>query len=180
MASTRERAISIRRCTPTDYELVGRMIVQAYAALPGMPQPDEQPDYYAMLANVGKRDGNPSIRVFVAVDEHDEPVGSIDFVSDMKQYGAAGAASSVDDAAGIRLLAVRADWRGAGIGKGLTRFCIEHARTLRKSKVILHTTRVMQTAWSMYERMGFVRYPDIDFQQQSLFVYGFKLPLAYE
>ena len=178
MASIRERAIFIRRCDASEYDIVGRLIVQAYSALPGMPQPHEQPDYYGMLANVGKRDGNPAIRVFVAVNDRNEPVGSIDFISDMSEYGSGGTASRVANAAGIRLLAVHADWRGYGIGKGLTRFCIDHARTLRKSKVILHTTRFMQTAWSMYERMGFVRYPDIDFQQQSLLVYGFKLQLA--
>lgn len=180
MNSIGKRAVAIRRCNADEYELVGRLLVQAYADLPGMPQPREQPAYYAMLANVGGRDSNPSIRVFIAANERDEPVGSIDFISDMTQYGAGGSASTVSNAAGIRLLAVRSDWRGAGIGKELTRFCIERARTLGKSKVILHTTRFMQTAWSMYERMGFVRYPDIDFEQQSLPVYGFKLQLASE
>jgi GNAT superfamily N-acetyltransferase len=105
-------------------------------------------------------------------------VGSIDFIADMKHYGSAGAASSIANAAGIRLLAVRRDWRGEGIGKALTSFCIEHARTQHKSKVILHTTRVMRTAWSMYERLGFERFPEIDFRQGSLEVFGFKLELT--
>jgi GNAT superfamily N-acetyltransferase len=177
MRSHHERDICIRRCTADEYAHIGQMLVHAYATLPGMPQPHEQPDYYAMLADVGKRDGNSSIRVFVAASELDAPVGSIDFIGDMRQYGAGGVASSIADAAGIRLLAVRPDWRGAGIGKALTRYCIEHARTLRKSSVVLHTTRVMQTAWSMYERMGFVRFPEIDFQQGSLQVFGFRLQL---
>jgi GNAT superfamily N-acetyltransferase len=172
------RDIAIRRCTAAEYSYVGRMLVQAYAGLPGMPQPQEQPDYYDMLADVAKRDRNPSIRVFVATNQLDEPVGSIDFISDMKHYGSAGTASSITNAAGIRLLAVRREWRGEGIGKALTSFCIEHARSLHKSKVILHTTRVMRTAWSMYERFGFERFPEIDFQQGSLEVFGFKLELA--
>ena len=36
----------------------------------------------------------------------------------------------------------------------------------------------MQTAWSMYEGLGFVRFPEIDFQQGKLDVFGFQLPLA--
>lgn len=173
-----DRPILIRRCTAEEYTHIGQMLVQTYAALPGMPQPHEQPEYYDMLADVARRDANPSIRVFVAASELDAPVGCIDFIGDVKQYGAGGVASGISNAAGIRLLAVRPDWRGAGIGKGLTRYCIEHARTLRRSRVILHTTRVMRTAWSMYERMGFERFPEIDFRQGSLEVFGFKLELG--
>ena len=42
---------------------------------------------------------------------------------------------------------------------------------------MLHTTRMMQTAWAMYERLGFVRFPEIDFRQGNLDVYGFQLNL---
>ena len=177
MQASTSRDIVIRRCAPHEYAAVGRLIVDAYAALPGMPQAHEQRDYYAMLADVGSRDSNPGIRVYVAVDEYDEPVGSVDFIHEMQHYGAASAATAITNAAGIRLLAVHPAWRGMGVGKGLTRFCIEHARRLNKSKVVLHTTRVMQTAWSMYEQMGFERYNDIDFVQGSLEVFGFKLQL---
>jgi GNAT superfamily N-acetyltransferase len=177
MCSNRERAILIRRCRADEHARIGEMLVEAYAGLPGMPQPHEQPEYYEMLADVGKRNGNPSIRVFVAAGEHDVPVGTIDFITDMRHYGTSSLATTIPNAAGIRLLAVHPDWRGAGVGKALTRYCIEHARTLRKSSVILHTTRVMLTAWSMYARMGFERFPRIDFQQGALPVYGFKLQL---
>ncbi len=178
MCSNRERAIFIRRCQTNEHAQIGQMLVDAYAKLPGMPQPCDQPEYYDMLANVGKRDGNPAIRVFVAANERDVPVGSIDFITDMRHYGTHSLATSVPDAAGVRLLVVQPDWRGFGIGNALTRYCIEHARTLHKSCVILHSTRVMRTAWSMYERMGFERFPHIDFQQGTLDVYGFKLRLA--
>jgi ribosomal protein S18 acetylase RimI-like enzyme len=64
-----------------------------------------------------------------------------------------------------------------GIGKALTQFCVDEARRLGRAQVILHTTRAMQTAWGMYERMGFERFPEIDFQQGKLEVYGFRLAL---
>ena len=33
----------------------------------------------------------------------------------------------------------------------------------------------MQTAWAMYERLGFVRFPEIDFQVEDIDVFGFRL-----
>jgi hypothetical protein len=35
----------------------------------------------------------------------------------------------------------------------------------------------MQTAWKMYEKMGFVRSLDLDFMQGQLPVFGFRLKL---
>ena len=62
-----------------------------------------------------------------------------------------------------------------GAGKALTRFCIERARALGKARLVLHTTRVMTSAWAMYEGLGFVRFSDIDFRQGDLEVFGFQL-----
>ena len=68
--------------------------------------------------------------------------------------------------------------RGKGVGKALTQFCIERARKLGKARIVLHTTLMMQTAWAMYERLGFARFPEIDFRQGNLEVFGFQLALA--
>jgi GNAT superfamily N-acetyltransferase len=170
--------LNIRPVRPQEYEALGKLLVKAYAALPSMPQPDEQPDYYAMLANVAGRTARPALTVFVATNEAGELLGSIDFIDDMRHYGTGGPASTVTDAAGIRLLAVDDAHRGRGAGKALARFCIERARGLGKARVVLHTTRAMQTAWAMYEGLGFIRFPEIDFQQGKLEVFGFQLNLG--
>ena len=169
--------LTIRPVRAEEVDALGKLLVKAYAALPGMPQADEQPDYYAMLANVGGRAARPSLTVYVATNEAGDLLGSIDFIADMSQYGASGAASTVTDAAGVRLLAVDEAARGKGVGKALTRFCIERARALGKRRVVLHTTRAMQIAWAMYEGLGFVRFPEIDFRQGKLEVFGFALGL---
>jgi hypothetical protein len=57
----------IRLVGADEYERLGKLLVAAYAALPGMPQPDE-PDYYALLANVAARAARPAVTVFVAAD----------------------------------------------------------------------------------------------------------------
>jgi GNAT superfamily N-acetyltransferase len=177
MQSIQNCRYRIRKIRPGEFSKLGQLTVDVYASLPGMPKVDEQRDYYEMLRDVAKRAGNSAISVFAAVSDSGELLGSVDFIDDMKQYRSGGTASTVSDAAGIRLLAVAPECRGKGIGKALTQFCIEQARGLGKSKVILHSTKAMETAWMMYERMGFERFSEIDFQQGNLDVFGFRLNL---
>jgi len=173
-----EDAPGIRRARPDEYAELGRMLVEVYSSTAGMPRLEEQPGYYAMLRDVAARASRPALQVLVAVDGTGRPVGCVDFISDMAQYGSGGTARNVPDAAGIRLLAVDPGSRGRGVGKALTLACIDRARGLGRSAVILHTTRGMQTAWAMYERLGFERFPEIDFRQEQLEVFGFRLQLA--
>lgn len=63
----------------------------------------------------------------------------------------------------IRLLAVAPATRGQGIGAALVRECLRRARQSGAAALTLHTTDMMQVAMSMYERMGFVRAPELDF-----------------
>jgi GNAT superfamily N-acetyltransferase len=169
--------ILIREARNDEHAALGQMLVAAYAALPGMPTVDEQPDYYAMLADVGGRATRPSWTIFVAAGPTGELFGSIDFIADMQHYGSGGSAGTIADAAGVRFLAVSDAHRGKGAGKALTLFCIARARAMGKARLVLHTTRVMTAAWATYEGLGFVRFPDIDFRQGALDVFGFELDL---
>ncbi|HET7650474.1 MAG TPA: GNAT family N-acetyltransferase, partial [Gammaproteobacteria bacterium] len=118
----------IRSAKPEEYAALGKMIVDVYAALPGMPTPQEQPDYYNKLLDVAARAANPEISVYATISEAGELFGSVDFIHDMTHYGSGGTAGAVPNAAGIRLLAVNPATRGMGIGKALTQFCIDEAR----------------------------------------------------
>jgi ribosomal protein S18 acetylase RimI-like enzyme len=95
-------------------------------------------------------------------------LGSVDLITDMHHYGSGGTASSITAGAGMRLLAVKSESRGLGVGSALTRHCLERAVELGRSRLILHTIKAMQTAWSMYERCGFRRFPRIDFHPGAL------------
>lgn len=64
----------------------------------------------------------------------------------------------------VRLLAVAPAARGQGIGAALMRECLHRARQSGAKALTLHTTDMMQVAMSMYERMGFVHAPDLDFR----------------
>jgi GNAT superfamily N-acetyltransferase len=168
---------SIRQARPEEFAALGKLLVSAYAALPGMPSPEDWPPYYAMLENVAARAANPAFTIFVAADDNGKLLGSIDYIDDLAQYGV-GSVATITNAAGIRLLAVDGACQGLGVGKGLARFCIDHARRTGKVRIILHTTRIMQTAWTMYEGLGFVRFPEIDFQVENVDVFGFRLDFA--
>jgi predicted N-acetyltransferase YhbS len=63
----------------------------------------------------------------------------------------------------VRLLAVAPEARGQGIGTALMKECLRRARLLGAVCLNLHTTDMMQVAMRMYERMGFVRAPELDF-----------------
>lgn len=166
---------TIRPARPEEFAALGRLVAAAYAALPGMPAADAQPAYYAMLADVAARAHKPAITVFAAVAADGTLAGSVDFIGDLAHYNSGADLRALGDGAGIRLLAVDPAHRGAGLGRALTERCLVEARALGRTRVVLHTTRAMQTAWRMYERLGFRRCEEIDFQQGELAVFGFTL-----
>ena len=170
--------LSIRDGTPEELARLGALLVRVYAGLPGFPTREEQPRYYDMLAQVGAFADKPAARVLVALSAAGELLGGVVYFGDMAQYGSGGAATAQANASGIRLLGVDPAARGQGVGQALTRACIALARQAGHSQVILHTTKAMQTAWAMYEKMGFARSEDLDFRQQELAVYGFRLMLG--
>ncbi len=78
----------------------------------------------------------------------------------------------------VRLLAVAPKVRRQGIGAALMRECIRRARRAGASFLTLHTTDLMHAAMSMYERMGFLHAPDLDFYvSEDLTVKGYRLNL---
>jgi hypothetical protein len=44
----------VRNAKPSEFEEVGRLLVQVYSQLDGFPKESEQPEYYKILANVGE------------------------------------------------------------------------------------------------------------------------------
>jgi ribosomal protein S18 acetylase RimI-like enzyme len=181
MAHRRDGAMNhdmtIRDARPDEFDALGRLLVEVYSTLDGFPTPAEQPHYYELLANVGRFADKPGARVLVAVSAHGDLVGGVVYFGDMAQYGSGGTATSIQDASGIRLLAVDPRHRSIGAGRALTNACIRLAREAGRAQVILHTTQAMQVAWRLYERLGFERCEDLDFSQQDLRVFGFRLGL---
>ena len=79
----------------------------------------------------------------------------------------------------VRLLAVRPDARGRGIGRALMEMCVKRAREAGADVLTLHTVNFMKVAMTLYGRMGFVRNPVTDFSPApGAVIEGYKLPLS--
>jgi ribosomal protein S18 acetylase RimI-like enzyme len=126
----------------------------------------EQPGYYAMVRDAAARAKNPAIRIVAAVATRRRAA------RERRLHRGDGAATGREERlgparhAGIRLLAVAPPPGGTGIGRALTRTASSGPR--RSAEIlalVLHTTRAMETAWRMYEQLGFRRSPDLDFRQ---------------
>jgi GNAT superfamily N-acetyltransferase len=168
---------TIRNANPAEFEQTGLLMVDVYSSLDGFPKQDEQPAYYKMLANIGELTFKPETELLVAVTTSGEVLGAVVYFSDMQYYGSGGTATKEKNAAGFRLLAVAPSARGLGIGKALSMECIRKTKERNLSQVIIHSTKAMQTAWKMYEGLGFKRSEDLDFMQGALPVFGFRLLL---
>lgn len=153
-------------------------MVTVYSQLDGFPSPQVQPAYYRMLGNIGQLNSKPDTTVLVAISGQEQLLGGVVYFSDMAQYGSGGTATTVKNASGFRLLAVDPKARGLGVGKALSLKCIAMARQHGNREVVIHTTDAMRLAWSMYTRLGFEHSPDLDFMQEDLPVFGFRLHLT--
>jgi ribosomal protein S18 acetylase RimI-like enzyme len=170
-----DQSYVIRNANPSEFSEIGKLMVNVYSQLDGFPKEAEQPNYYKMLATVGELTNKPETKLLVAVSPANKIAGAVVYFGDMKYYGSGGMAIQEKNSAGFRLLAVSNEARGKGIGKLLTQECIRKAKEKSLSQMIIHTTKAMQTAWKMYESIGFKRSEDLDFVQGELAVYGFRL-----
>lgn len=172
-----KQVYTVRNARFNEFPEIGKLMVQVYSQLEGFPKESEQPLYYKMLANVGEFTHKSDTELLVAVSAADQIMGAVVYFGDMLHYGSGGTATQEQNASGFRLLAVSDRARGEGIGKLLTQECIRKAKEKGNKQVIIHTTKAMQTAWKMYENIGFKRSEDLDFMQGELSVFGFRLTL---
>ncbi|MET7570909.1 GNAT family N-acetyltransferase [Streptomyces sp. NPDC005492] len=145
----------IRQATPDEYEPLGEMTARAYLD-DGLLDYGEGDEYLPVLKDVARRAA--AAEVLVAVDG-DRLLGGVTFVpgpgpvADIARPGEAE----------IRALAVDHAARGRGAGEALVRACVDRARaTGGCTTVVLSTQRSMHAAHRIYERLGFVRTPDRD------------------
>lgn len=79
----------------------------------------------------------------------------------------------------IRMLAVSPDHRGKGVASALIAECVRRARAAGSRAIGLHTGEFMKDARRLYERLGFERLPQYDFQpaDDGITVMAFRLKL---
>lgn len=77
----------------------------------------------------------------------------------------------------IRMLAVSSEYRGNGLATALISECIQRAKSKGFRSIGLHTGEFMKTAIQLYEKIGFQRVPEYDFQpaDDGITVKAFRL-----
>jgi len=143
--------VTVRSAGPEDYDAIRELTLEVYigGGLAG-------PEYQVALADVEDRARHTEL--FVAVVQ-DRVVGSVAFAWHATAY--AEVTTSPDEAA-FRMLAVRPDSRGYGIGRALVQTCIDRARSAGVRRLVISSEPTMQAAHRLYAAMGFRPKPDRD------------------
>lgn len=147
--------IVARQATPGEYDALGELTARAYLQ-DGLLDFAEGDEYLGELKDVAKRAA--AAEVLVATDG-DRLLGGVTFVPS----GGPMADLARSAEAEIRMLAVDHTARGRGAGEALVRACIDRARATEGCvRIVLSTQRTMHSAHRIYERLGFVRTPERD------------------
>ena len=160
----------IRPAEPDELAAVGDLTVAAYAADGYLIYAD---DYADELRDAARRAELATL--LVAVDELSGAVlGTATFFLAGTPY----AEVSRPGEAEFRMLAVGKEARGQGVGAALVQSCIERARDAGCTALALCSLKQMTPAHRIYERMGFVRAPNRDWEPlPGLTLVAFVLPL---
>ncbi|MER6436266.1 GNAT family N-acetyltransferase [Streptomyces sp. NPDC001185] len=145
----------IRPARPEEYPGVGEITVRAYLG-DGLLDYGENDPYLGALRDVVRRAA--AAEVLVAVEDG-RLLGAVTFVP----RGGPLADIARPGEAEIRMLAVAREARGRGAGTALVGACVDRARaTGGCARVVLSTQRTMHAAHRLYERLGFTRTPERD------------------
>jgi hypothetical protein len=96
----------VRNAKPSEFEKIGKLMVEVYSQLDGFPKESKQPDYYKMLANIGELTKKPKTKLLVAISDEGKIGDDVIYFSDMRYYGSGGTATKEQNPSGFRLLTV--------------------------------------------------------------------------
>jgi ribosomal protein S18 acetylase RimI-like enzyme len=147
--------VTIRVARPAEYEVAGRLTVEAYRAS-GYVEADTP--YGLKLADAGTRAREAEL--WVAVDEEDTVLGTVTMAVPTSPWAQIAGPADME----FRMLAVSAAARGRGVGEALTRAVLDRTAELGLTGVVLSSATQMATAHRIYERLGFHRTPAKDWQ----------------
>ncbi|GIG67574.1 GNAT family N-acetyltransferase [Phytomonospora endophytica] len=154
-------AVEVRVATPGDYPEAGRIAVDAYRKHGHLGDADGPASFYAeQLADAASRAADGTL--LVAVDpETGDVLGTVAYL----EHGSPMAEMSAPGEAEFRMLAVDPRAERRGVGKALVNACVERARANGRTAVaICSRDDVAVGAMRLYERLGFVRTPEKDWE----------------
>jgi len=163
-------SITVRVARDDELDEAGAIVAEAYRVMPGM---GDDVDYLAFVRDARGRTSDCD--VLVAVDEAGRVLGSASYVSDpasgLREIELPGEAA-------FRMLGVSAAARGRGAGQALVVACIDRARASGRTALAISTMPGWADAHRLYERLGFRRAPERDFDPGAgVHLIAFVLPL---
>ena len=147
--------IVVRQARADELDAVGALTVRAYREF-GYFDDGVAPGYVKELANAAARFANAEL--LVAVDGDDRLLGTVTIALPGTEY----AEVSRDGELEFRMLAVDPDAGRRGIGGTLVQAVLDRARSLGLARVVLCSQDRMTSVHKVYERHGFQRMPDRD------------------
>lgn len=148
-------AVRIRRAVDRDLPDVGDITAAAYLS-DGLVTGEQE--YLVQLRNAAARFG--AAEVWVAVDAaSDEVLGSVTFCPIGSPYREI---ASTDEEAEFRMLSVRPSARRRGCARLLVGRCLDRARELGFTRMVLCSDERMLGAQRLYAELGFRRLPERD------------------
>lgn len=171
-----ETGFRIRTATEADRDAIQDISIAAYSqyaqVMPQYAWDSYKENILEATANVGR----PAEQIVAEMDG--DIVGSVLIFPAGSVMGEADNEVFRRNWPEIRLLAVAPSARGKGIGAALTQECIRRARESGVSTITLHTLDMMPDAMRMYEKLGFVRMPELDFYPEpEVVVKGYRYDL---
>lgn len=143
--------MELRRIRPDEHAAAGDVCVAAYE-----PFFSGAEDFYReRVRDVARRDAEAE--VWVAVDG-DELLGCVTFCPPDSPWHEIAA----DHEGEFRMLAVSPAATGRGVGTALATLCEERSREHGASAMVLSSLPTMTGAHRIYERLGYTRLPDRD------------------
>jgi ribosomal protein S18 acetylase RimI-like enzyme len=161
--------VQIRLATEQDAAVVSSIMEEVYVG-GGWADPQRSPNHVAELLDAHTRIAEAT--VLLAAD--DEPVGTITAAQAPSHLANIAVPGELE----IRMLAVVPQARHRGIARALVAACEDLARNRNLTRMVLSTEASMTAAIDLYERLGYERTPDRDWDVNGfgLITYGRDLP----
>ncbi|MFI1199424.1 GNAT family N-acetyltransferase [Streptomyces sp. BHT-5-2] len=168
--------LTIRPIRQAEFETVGELVAEVYLA-DGLLHGGAGDPYAAVLRNVAHRAEHAE--VLVAADGAGGATGTVLGAVTFAAHGSPYAELAGPGEGEFRMLAVRPEGRGRGIGEALVRACLERARALGLRGMVLSSQRHLLPAHRLYGRLGFARAAERDWEPvPGLALWAFARELA--
>lgn len=154
--------LEIRPVRTKDHDEAGKVTAEAYRALGG----GEPTEYLRRVADVRTRAQHARV---LAAFRDGRIEGTVTVELTDRTPGGHPRPPLRKDQAHVRMLGVHPDAQRRGTGRRLMEAAIEEARRAGKRRMTLETTEAMRGAQRLYESLGFIRGPDMVFDD------GFRL-----